>query len=310
MNVLITGASGYLGSSLLRECQSQNINVTAVVRNTKNFNTEICHFVVNDIVLKTDWSKELCDIDVVIHTVARAHVLHDSSDDPLIEFRKVNTHATLNLAREAVRAGVKQFIFISSIGVNGNVNNKPFSECDVPNPQEPYAVSKYEAENGLLKLSKDKHLNVVIIRPPLVYGPNAPGNFDRLVRMVFKFPILPFGSIYNKRSFVALDNLTNFIIHCIGNPNALNEVFLISDGEDVSTTELLYKLSTVFDKKLYLLPVSVEIMRFCASLFGKERVADSLFGSLQIDSTKARNVLKWSPVVTMNEELLKISNLY
>jgi nucleoside-diphosphate-sugar epimerase len=213
---------------------------------------------------------------------------------------------TLALAELAADEGVKRFVFLSSIGVNGNNSVMPFSEKDTPNPQEPYAISKYEAEQGLLVLAKKTGMQVVIIRPPLVYGPNAPGNFGTLVNWLRRAVPLPLGAINNKRSFVALDNLVSFIALCADrtrSPKAANQVFLISDGEDVSTTQLLSKVADALGKKRWLLPVPVGLMSFVARLIGKGDVANRLFGSLQVDSSKARDLLGWQPVITMDEQL-------
>ena len=213
------------------------------------------------------------------------------------------------MAKEAVVSKVKRFIFLSSIRVNGNQSNQPFLEIDTPNPQEPYAISKYEAEQGLFKISKKTRMEVVIIRPPLVFGAKAPGNFGRLLHWVnAKYPIpLPFGSINNSRSLVALDNLVDFIILCISHKKAANEVFLISDREDLSTTQLLRKIANTFDKKEFLLSVPVGLMIFMAGLLGRKADATRLFSSLQVDSSKAKELLNWNPKITMDEQLLKIA---
>ena len=245
---------------------------------------------------------------MVIHAAARVHMMQDRSANPLAEFRKLNRDATLALAGLAADAGVKRFVFLSSIGVNGNNNMKPFGEKDTPNPQEPYAISKYEAEQGLEALAKKTSMEVVIIRPPLVYGPNAPSNFGSLVNWLRRGVPLPLGGIHNKRSFVALDNLVSFIALCADrsqSPKAANQVFLISDGEDVSTTQLLRKVAEALGKKPRLLPVPVGLMSFAAKLIGKGDVANRLFGSLRVDSSKARDLLGWKPVITMEEQLNK-----
>ncbi|MDQ6995183.1 MAG: GDP-mannose 4,6-dehydratase, partial [Mariprofundaceae bacterium] len=246
---------------------------------------------------------------VVIHAAARVHVMKDDSCDPLAEFRKVNVDGTLNLARQAAKAGVQRFIFLSSIGVNGNYTSKPFTENDPVTPHDPYSIAKYEAELALIALGKAEGMEIVIIRPPLVYACHAPGNFKKLIETVDKGLPLPLGAVHNQRSLVALDNLVDFICLCTKHPKAANEVFLISDGEDVSTTELLQKVAKAMGKKARLMPVPVPFMRFVAKLLGKSDVADRLFGSLQIDSSKAHNLLGWQPVITMDEQLTKIVKL-
>jgi nucleoside-diphosphate-sugar epimerase len=213
------------------------------------------------------------------------------------------------LAKQAVEAGVERFIFLSSIGVNGNQNNQPFLENDIPNPQEPYAISKYEAEQGLLKLAQNSSLEMVIIRPPLVYGNNAPGNFGRLIQWASSKLILPLplGAVNNARSLVAIDNLVSFIAICTLHSKAANEIFLISDNDNLSTTQLLKKIAKAFNKKALLLPVPVSWIVFVAKLLGKEADVTRLFSSLIVDSSKARDLLDWHPITTMDEQLCKIT---
>ncbi len=314
MRILITGATGFVGKPLLVEVYDSGHEVIAAAREcTQIFPEKIEQFKITDLSQEIDWGNALQGVDVVIHVAARAHVMNDDAIDPLAEFRKVNTFATLCLARQATEAGVTRFVFISSIGVNGNKNTQPFTESDIPNPQEPYAVSKYDAEEELLALAKITEMEVIIIRPPLVYGPNAPGNFGSLMKWMNKGVPLPFGAVHNKRSLVALDNLVSFIVHCADytkTPQAANQIFLISDGEDVSTTELLQKVAKAFGEKSLLLPVPVSLMTFVAKLLGKQSVTDRLFGSLQVDSSKARELLGWKPVITMDEQLKKTAAAY
>ena len=310
MKLLITGASGYIGSSLVNECLNKGFHVKAIVRMQQSFDERIEQVMIGDLSLKPDLAQALDKVDVVIHAAARAHIMNDHTVNPLTEFRRINTDATIDIATQAAKAGVKQFIFISSIGVNGNTSLNPFKESDTPNPKEPYAISKYEAELELLALAKKTDLEVVIVRPPLVYGPNAPGNFGRLLHFVYKYKVLPFGSVRNHRSFIALDNLTNFIIHCFAHPKAANEIFLISDGEDVTTIGLLHKVAKAFGKKIFLIPVPVSLMRLSARILGKSDMANRLFCSLQVDNSKACDLLGWSPIVTMDEELTETAMAY
>jgi len=311
MKVLVTGATGFIGKSLIPELIRQNFNTLIAVRQeSKLFPDEVQEFVIEEGETSPDFSASLIGVDCVIHLAGKAHVIDKSKALALDEFRKVNVELTLDLAKQAVTAGVERFVFLSSIGVNGNQNNQPFLEIDTPNPQEPYAISKYEAEQGLLKLAKNSSLEVVIIRPPLVYGNNAPGNFGRLIQWVgakIIFP-LPLGVVNNARSLIAIDNLVSFIITCTLHPKAVNEIFLISDNEILSTTQLLKKISKAFNKKALLLPVPVSWMIFVAKLLAKEADAVRLFSSLIVDSSKARGLLDWKPVVTMDEALKKIAN--
>ena len=310
-NILVTGANGFIGKALCNKLIADGYQVRGAVRGAAQMAAlpaGVAGVMIGDICPETDWSEALDGINVVIHLAARVHVMDDVVDDPLAEFRKVNTAGTLNLARQAVASGVKRFVFISSIKVNGERTETGewrdiFTERDVPCPKDPYAVSKWEAEQGLLKIAEETGLELVIIRPPLVYGPGVKANFRLLMKWVQRGVPLPLGAVHNKRSFVALDNLVNFIIHCMNHPRAANELFLISDGEDLSTTELLQKMARALGKRSLLLPVPVGLMTFVADLLGKKDVADRLFGSLQVDSSKARELLGWTPVVGMDEQL-------
>jgi nucleoside-diphosphate-sugar epimerase len=310
LKLLITGATGFIGNFLVKELLDKNFNVSAVLRSkNKNLPNNVKQFVVGDFDNNTDFSSCLKNIDCVIHLAGKAHVIDKNKSSVLKEFIKINTDLTINLAKQAENAGVSRFIFLSSIRVNGNQNVNPFLESDTPDPQEPYAFSKYEAEQGLFKIAKNTSLEVVIIRPPLVYGANAPGNFGRLInwaKLKKPFP-LPLGAIHNKRSLVAMDNLINFIIHTTTHKKAVNEIFLISDGLDVSTTQLLRKIIVAFNKKTFLLPIPANLMIFFLKLIGRKADAVRLFSSLQIDSSKARNLLDWKPVTTMDKQLDKIA---
>jgi nucleoside-diphosphate-sugar epimerase len=316
MRIFITGGSGFIGGALLESLVNSKNYISTISR----FDYESLNSL--DLVVKGDIEQlnknnklsvvvegVLENTDVVIHLAGRAHIVADNSTNPLNEYRKINRDATLTLARIAAKSGVKRFVFLSSIGVNGNQNTKPFLESDTPNPQEPYAISKYEAEQGLFKLAKETNMEVVIIRPPLVYGANAPGNFGRLINWASKkHPIpLPLGLVNNSRSLVAIDNLTDFIITCVTHKNATNEIFLISDREDLSTTQLFRKIAKAFNKKIFLLPAPVQLMIFMAGLLGRKADAIRLFSSLRVDSSKGKELLDWDPKITMDEQLLKIA---
>jgi nucleoside-diphosphate-sugar epimerase len=255
-HILITGTTGFVGSRLLERALQQGFPVRRALRRAVGDDAVVGDLVVGDLTPDTNWREALRDIEVVVHLAARVHVMHDDATDPLAEFRRINTDATLNLARQAAQSGVKRFIYLSSIKVSGE-DTKPGASF-LPNdkfvPSDPYGLSKYEAEQGLLALAKETNMEAVIIRPPLVYGPDVKANFQSMMKWVDKGVPLPFGAVYNQRSLVALDNLVSFIIHCIDHPKAANEVFLISDGEDVSTTELLQKVA----KALAMSPLSVE----------------------------------------------------
>jgi nucleoside-diphosphate-sugar epimerase len=310
-SILITGTNGFLGLSLFEKIISQGFNVKGSTRTDCSLIAGAQTFVMGELNDANDWQAALKAIDVVVHLAARVHVMRDEAADPLAEFRRVNVEGTLNLARQADKAGVRRFVFISSIGVNGaETYNHPFTEVAEVAPHSPYAISKYEAEIGLRQLAEKTGLEVVIIRPPLVYGPFAPGNFGSLAHWLLRGLPLPLGSVDNRRSFVALDNLVDFIITCINHPAAANQTFLVSDGEDLSTTELLQRMGRALGKPARLIPLPVELMTFAANLLGKGAVAQRLFGSLQVDSSKARDLLGWKPVVTVDEALHKTADAY
>lgn len=308
--ILITGATGFIGRPLLNELIQRNNNVIAAVRSEKNnLPYNVLQAKMND-VFDLESAQMMHGMDTVIHCAARAHVLHEHTTNPLIEFRKTNTIGTLNLAKQAIVAGVKRFVFISTIGVLGNLNEQPFSESDTPDPQGAYAISKYEAELGLLELAKKSSLEVVIIRPPLAYGPNVPGNFSLLLHWMYKNIPLPFKAIDNKRSFVALDNLVDFIIVCAEHPAAANEIFLVADDEDLSTSELLNRVSILLGKKARLFSINQKLLEFCLNLVGKKDLAQRLCKSLQVDISKAKRLLNWSPKIKVDEGLQKMTKFF
>lgn len=304
-NILVTGATGFVGQSLLRQLlKREQFKVTAALRSDANF--EICRMqIVGDFADNTDWSAALTDQQVVIHAAARAHIMKDEVTEPLAEYRKVNVEGTLNLARQAAAAGVKRFVFISSIKVNGEQTplGKPFIADDVVAPEDAYGISKWEAEQSLQQLAAETGMEVVIIRPPLVYGPSVKGNFANMIKLVEKGLPLPLGAIHNQRSLVALDNLVDLIIICIDHPAAANQVFLAGDGEDVSTTELLRGVAKAMGKPSRLIPVPAGLLQLGATMLGKKAVAQRLLGSLQVDITKAQQLLGWTPPLTVEQGL-------
>lgn len=303
--VLVTGANGFVGKALCVELFQQRFVTKAVVRSLSNQVGGVEQIVIDFIDAETDWTSALKDIDVVIHLAARVHVMNDDMLNALTEFRKINVDGTLNLAAQAANAGVKRFIFISSIGVNGNTTaiGRPLSANDKPQPNNPYAISKLEAEQGLIKLSADTGMELVIIRPPLVYGLGAPGNFKQLLKVLKKKIPLPLGAINNKRSFVYVGNLVSLIIRCTEHPNAANQVFLVSDGHDLSTTELLRTCATALDTKARLFSVPQKLIEAIAAILGKRDVAQRLCGNLQVDISKARDLLDWEPPISVVDGL-------
>lgn len=302
--MLVTGANGFVGRAVCAEILRQGMKVRAITRLPCNFGTKVENIALGNIDHNTNWRSVLVDCDAIIHLAARVHMIKDPAINPLNEFRQVNVLSSWNLARQAAEIGVKRFVFISSIGVNGaETFQQPFTAKDVVAPHSPYAISKYEAELELQALSAKTNLEVVIIRPPLVYGFGAPGNFGSLLRWIRRNIPLPLGSIHNQRSLVALDNLADLIVHCVKHPAASAQIFLASDNEDVSTTELLLRLSQIMGRSINLIPVPVSCLRLAATVFGKQHMFQSLCGSLQVDIDKTCNLLGWRPPITLDQGL-------
>lgn len=301
MGIAVSGTTGFVGRALCAELARQNTHLTQI-KITQETTGKIA---IGCVSTGADGTTGLHQTTALVHLAARVHVMHDVAADPLTAFRAVNVAGTLNLARQAVEAGVKRFVFISSIGVNGSqtLRDKPFSESDKPNPHNAYALSKWEAEQGLMQIADQTGLEVVIIRPPLVHGPNAPGNFGSLSRAVQRGWPLPLGAVHNQRSLVALDNLVSFIITCISHPMAANHTFLISDGQDLSTTELVRGMAQAAGVPARLLPVPVWVLELAGRMVGKGDAVQSLCGNLQVDTSKARSLLGWVPPVSIEEGL-------
>ncbi|WP_415759772.1 UDP-glucose 4-epimerase family protein [Pseudomonas sp. LT1P18] len=304
---LVTGGSGFLGRALIKRLvQLPDCSVVAPVRATSVvLPAGVRLLPLTSLNGTNDWSEALTDVDVVVHAAARVHVMKEVSSDPLAAFREVNVEATLNLARQAAASGTKRFIFISSIKVNGE-GAEPgtvYSADDVPAPIDPYGISKLEAEQGLKELAAVTGMEVVIIRPVLVYGPGVKANFLSMMRWLYRGVPLPFGAVHNQRSLVAIDNLVDFIVTCSDHPAAANQVFLISDGEDVSTTQLLRKLAGALGKPALLLPIPAWLMSGAATLLGQRALSDRILGSLQVDISKNRQLLGWTPPVTLDKAL-------
>lgn len=305
--VLVTGASGFVGRALTAHLVALGCcEVLAMTRFDPVDPVVGAHYLpFGDLTLQTQWQAALAGVHTLVHTAARVHVLNDRTAKSLVEFERVNVVATLELARQAVAMGVRRFVFLSSIGVNGVETevNTAFSETDRPNPHNAYALSKLEAERGLRQLSERKGLEVVIIRPPLVYGPGVRANFAALMQAVRRGWPLPLGAVHNLRSLVAMDNLVDFIATCISHPKAANQTFLVSDGHDVSSAELVRGLARAAGVSARLVPVPVGVLWAAAKVLGQGDVVQRLCGNLRVDIEKARTLLAWLPRISVDEGL-------
>jgi nucleoside-diphosphate-sugar epimerase len=307
--VLVTGANGFIGQSLCDHLAAVGHNVVRAVRCASGLQHEI---IIGAIDGTSNWQAVLADCETVVHLAARVHVMRDAAANPLDAFRRVNVAGTLNLARQARDAGVRRFVYLSSIKVNGEHTElgHPFTANDGPVPEDAYAISKWEAEQGLRALAAETGMEVVIIRPPLVYGPDVKANFLSMMRWLHKGIPLPFGAIQNKRSLVGLDNLIDLIVTCLTHPAAANQTFLVSDGEDLSTTELLRRTAAALGRPARLVSVPSGLLEAGAGLTGKRAVAKRLLGFLQVDMTKTCELLGWSPPVTVEEGLRRTAEFF
>ncbi|MDP8265665.1 MAG: SDR family oxidoreductase [Candidatus Aceula meridiana] len=304
MNILVTGANGFIGRALCRVLTVQGHVVRSAVRSVEKFEQlpdggeKVS---VGDIGSNTEWSSALEGIDAVVHLAARVHIFKELTADSLEAFRKVNVLATERLALAATKAGVKRFIFISSVKVNGEGSSQPYTESDCPNPQDAYGISKREAEDVLRIIAAETGMEVVILRLPLVYGPGVGANFKNLTKLVALGVPLPFKNIDNQRSFIYLGNLIDAIAVCVEHPKATGETFLISDGEDVSTPDLMKIIANALGKKLRLFSLPYGILRILCKIAGKSEQLEKLTGTLLVDSSKIRDLLDWKPPFSLEE---------
>lgn len=307
MQLAVTGATGLVGHALLAallECR--HFRLRGLVRRLPADRLPgVDYLALGDLTAAQDWHTALAGVDVLLHAAARVHVMNDVVIDPLSEFRRVNVDGTLNLARQAAKAGVRRFVFVSSLKVNGesSVLGQPFLASDTPAPADPYGISKHEAEDGLRLVAAQTGMEVVIIRPPLVYGPGVKANFRAMMRWLVRGVPLPLGAIHNKRSLLALGNLIDLLIVCVDHPAAAGQIFLVSDGEDLSTTELLRRLGAALGRPARLLPVPQGVLTVAATLLGQQAVLQKLCTSLQVDISKTEALLGWSPPISVNQGL-------
>lgn len=314
MRVLITGVSGFVGGALAcRLLDEGSYRVRGVARRVLSnapAGLELCQS--PELEPEADWSELLQDVEVVVHAAARVHMMNDQAADPLSEFRRANTEGTLRIARQAVEAGVRRFVFISSIKVNGEESpaDRPYSADDVVAPVDPYGVSKHEAEQALLALARETGLEVVIIRPVLVYGPGVKANFQSMMRWLDRRLPLPLGAIHNSRSLVSLDNLVDLIVTCLQHSAAAGQVFLVSDGSPLSTTQLLRRMGLALGKPARLLPIPAVWLQLISRLLGRPAIAQRLCGSLCVDIEKTRRLLGWEPPVTVDEAMSRTARYF
>jgi len=309
---IVTGANGFLGRAISAAAAVHGYRVRGALRRpVSDLPSGVEPVIVGDLASDLNWTQVLAGGDVVVHTAARVHVRHEPASVALSAFRRVNVEGTLRLARQSALLGVRRFVFVSSIGVNGaETFDVPFAADDTPAPHSPYAISKREAEVGLQQIANETGMEVVVIRPPLVFGPGAPGNFDRLLGYVFRGVPLPLGSIHNRRSLVAVDNLVDLILTCLHHPAAANQVLLVSDGDDLSTTDLLRRTAAALGRPERLFPVPAGALRAAARLLGQTELAQRLCGSLQVSITKTRKSLGWAPPVTVDCALSKSARYF
>lgn len=306
--VLVTGANGFVGGALAAQLATTGHRLRLASRSRALAPMQEAEtFIHGDLGEPVDWTPALAGTDVVVQCAARVHVIAEAAKDPFAEFRRCNVDGTLQLARAAVACGVRRFVFVSSVKVNGEATPTgcPFTYADAPAPVDPYGVSKLEAERGLFALAAETGLEVVVVRPVLVYGPGVKANFLGMMRWLNVGVPLPLGAIDNRRSLVAIDNLVDLLATCIVHPRAAGEVLLVSDGEDLSTTELLRRMAAALGRPSRLLPVPPGILELGARLLGKGSISRRLCGSLQVDITRTRNVLDWSPPVSVDDGLAR-----
>lgn len=299
--LLVTGAAGFVGTAVCAALETAGRPLRRAVRVPEPALRDAV--AIGDISPSTDWRAALADVRCIVHLAARAHVMSDSATDPLAEYRRTNVQATLRLARQAAAAGVRRLVYMSSIKVNGEATQSPYTESDPPRPEDAYGISKWETEQALSALADATGLEVVVLRPPLVYGPGVKGNFLRLMRLVARGAPLPLASIANRRSLIYVGNLADAVIAAIDAPGAAGRTYLAADGEDVSTPGLIRAIAGALGTRARLLPCPAALLNLGAALAGRRAEAGRLTGSLQVDATRLRRELGWQARVTLAQGL-------
>lgn len=307
--MLVTGADGFVGRALCAHLEAKGIAVRRAVR--RRSSAVGAHTVaVGDLGPQTDWEQALLGVDAVVHLAARVHAMRDRAPDPMAEYRRVNVEATRRLAAAAASCGVRRMLLLSSIKVNGDAIPRPFIEADTPAPIGPYAVSKWEAEQALAQVSAQTGLEWVVLRPPLTYGPEVRANFLQLLRAVHRGLPFPLGGVDNRRSLLYVGNLAAAIERCVASPEAARRTFLVSDGEDVSSPELVRRVARALGVKPRLMRVPASALRFAGRVTGRGAAVDRLLGSLQIDGSALLHTLSWRPPFTLDEGLERTARWY
>lgn len=312
--VVVTGASGFVGRSLCKALLGRGYLVRAILRDEskKKLLPEECEFsIVGNIDASTKWEEALNEATIIIHLASRVHIMMEEREDPIAAFREINVAGTEKLARTALRSGIRQIVFISTIGVNGtHTTTKPFTEDDIPDPDTPYAQSKLEAEEILYKITAGTDTDITILRPTLIYGPEDPGNFKRLLSLVYKGIPLPFSLVTNQKNFIYLGNFVDIIVRSINDQNAAGKTYVVSDGETFSTSELLRILASSLECPLRLFPMPAAILRLVGKLLGRSSEMEKLIGSLVVDMSKIREELSWVPPIKARDGLKETAIWY
>lgn len=309
--VLVTGTNGFIGRYLCASLKEKGFIVRAAIRgNVRDVSGVDEYIQVGDINESTDWLRAIQGVDFVVHLAGRAHVMDEQESDSASVYHRINVLGTKRLAEQAAQSGVKRFIFISSVKVNGEGSQVSYTERDVPVPQDAYGISKREAEDSLACVALETGLQMVILRLPLVYGPGVKANFKNLIKIAGSGLPLPFKGINNRRNFIYLGNLVDAIIACITHPLAAGETFLVSDGQDVSTPDLIKMIACTMNKKAVLFFLHPSILKALCKIVGKDKELEKLTGTLLVDSSKIRNLLGWKPPFAFEQGIQETVNYY